>query len=118
MRLDGGPPRQLEDVDMEEPHEGEPRTKKTRTVGALTVEAFVEANDLMYEGLDQQDAEHARPEETECYVGAILEDDTRELVPEEIVYDAKTGQPLPLDLVRQGREREIREMEKLSLIHI
>ena len=90
----------------------EPPEKKTRTVGSLELEAFVECG-MMYEGLDKQD--HMA---LEAFIGAVVAGPAAaaagqpDLVAESVVYDARSGEELDLDLVRVGRLGELDQMAK------
>ena len=81
----------------------EPPEKKTRTVGSLELEAFVERG-VMYEGLDNQDHQGL-----EAFIGAVVATPAAaaagqpDLVAENVVYDARSGEELDRDLVRAGR---------------
>ena len=91
-------------ADEEMDPSSEPAEKRPRTVGALELEAFVERG-LMYEGLDQQD-------HMELEVCALEDTAQDDLVSEIVVYDARSGEELDLNLVRIGRLRELDQMDK------
>ena len=81
--------------------------KKARTVGSLELEAFVERG-LMYEGLDQQDHMKLEVWAMEDKAQDMMDD----LVPETVVYDARSGDQLDLNLVKIGRLRELDQMAR------
>ena len=110
MVVDEREPRAAIDVEMEVQGE-EATSKRPRTVGSLSVEAFVEASSCMYEGLDQQKSEDWEPDIVR-EIQSLVADDGLDLLRETVVYDANTGKELPLDLVRKGRETEYEEMKR------
>ena len=93
----------------------EPPEKRTRTVGSLELEAFVECG-MMYEGLDKQD--HMA---LEAFIGAVVAGPAAaaagqpDLVAESVVYDARSGEELDLDLVRVGRLGELDQLSTRSI---
>ena len=91
----------------EEASRDEPPELRARVAG---LPVSVDRSDFAYHGLDGEDSE--RLQRYAVSTGESLPNKARasELVTESVVYDCRTGEELPLDLVAAGRAQGVAQM--------